>query len=201
MVEWLQKVISLDGQPKMAIVEKGEKLKDFVQGKKEYYESIGIKCDWYYFPEDISNIELFKEVKDLVDFYDGIWLTDDTPWVSQWDLRRQVPKMIIDIWEEQYFSLEDKNVLVIGSGQTTDIFMRVLWGRVKGLMWCDGDPWRFIGLADLIICDGFKLNCYAVHKPVIEMGIGDCYNIEGRKIYRKIDNGLLFDEALIKSLV
>lgn len=114
----------------MAIVEKGEKLKDFAQDKKDYYESIGIKCDWYYFPEDISNIELFKEVDDLVD---GIWLTDDTPWISQWDSRRWMPKTIVDIWEEQYFSLEDKNVLVIGLGQTIDIFMEALWGRVLGL--------------------------------------------------------------------
>lgn len=181
-------------QPNLAIIEKGEKMSWLSKKKKDYFESLGIKCDWYYYPEDIKDWRLFAEIRDLEEFYDGIYIQDGTPQISKKNIQEHLPKRILDDWAE----LENKNVLVIGSASN---WVKELYGRAAAVSWCkENRMWDFIPKADLIITN-VGINCYPIHVPIIDLTIGECINTEDREVHSKLENGGIFDQAIIKLIL
>lgn len=58
----------------IAIIEKGEQYKGISQQQKEMWNA-----DWYYYPKEMKNWEFYKEIRDLEDFYDFIYIQNDSP--------------------------------------------------------------------------------------------------------------------------
>jgi methylenetetrahydrofolate dehydrogenase (NADP+)/methenyltetrahydrofolate cyclohydrolase len=100
---------------------------------------------------------------------------------------------IIDYLEYCGWDPIGKDVVVIGCGTIAKLLtdagatVTLCHSRTKNI-------WKYLGSADLVICAIGKrdfLNCYAIHIPVIDMGmnltedgkiVGDCFNIENRNV-------------------
>lgn len=128
------------------------------------------------------------------------------------------PKGIIDYLDMCRFRFTGSNVLVIGRSDIVGRpLAKMLLDRDATVTVCHSktkDLWRHIEMADLIICAVGKakfLNCYAIHVPVIDVGInfnengklvGDCYNTENREITPVPGGvGLLTRVALLENVV
>ena len=61
-------------EPTLAVFQVGnvEASTRYIRNKKKDCEEVGIKFEWYYFPEEITTEELVYEIKDLNDYVDGL---------------------------------------------------------------------------------------------------------------------------------
>lgn len=162
----------------IAIIEKGEQHKEISQRQKELWNA-----DWYYYPEEMKNWEFYKEVRDLENFYDFVYIQDDSPQVCRNSVQQQVPSWVIKEFEPE---LKYWKVQVLGSARYADEYLRCLFGKCKMLVWSENPCVD----ADLIICStGIekKLNCYPIHGIIIDTSIegNECYNIECRRVYNR----------------
>lgn len=74
--ELRQSVAAMDQKPELAVVQVGENEASnrYVKNKKKDCEEVGIKCDIYWYPEDISEDELIGEIVDLQEYVNGIMI-------------------------------------------------------------------------------------------------------------------------------
>lgn len=190
----------------------------YVKNKKKDCEEVGIDCQWYWYPEDISEDELIAEIADLQPYIDGLMVQMPLPQhISAERVKTAIspekdvdgfhpmskfkpctPKGIIDYLDYCRFGFEGANVLVIGRSDIVGKpLAKMLTDRNSTVTLAHSKTknlWRHIEQADLIICAVGKakfLNCYAIHVPVIDVGInfdengkmvGDCFNTEYRKV-------------------
>lgn len=239
--EELKELIALlDKKPVLAVIQVGnnEASNRYIKNKKKDCEEVGIDCQWYYYPEEITTEQLIMEIKDLQDFVDGLIVQLPLPRsidVEQVKLaidptkdvdgfhpmskfKPCTPKGIVEYLDYCRFPFEGSDVLVIGR---SDIV-----GKPMAKMLLDRDCtvvqahsktkrlWDKIERADLIVCSVGKakfLNCYAIHCPVIDVGInfdengklvGDCFNTEDREVTPVPGGvGLLTRVALLENIV
>lgn len=227
-------------EPVLVVIQVGsnEASNRYIKNKKKDCEEVGIKCEWYYYPEEITTGELLLEIRDLQEFVNGLIVQMPLPpHIDEEAVKLAIdpdkdvdgfhpmskfepctPKGIIDYLEYCRFPFKGSNALVIGR---SDIV-----GKPMAKMLLDRDCtvtqahsktknlWRHIEMADLIICAVGKakfLNCYAIHCPVIDVGInfdengklvGDCFNIENREVTPVPGGvGLLTRVALLENVV
>lgn len=224
----------------MAVIQIGnnEASNRYIKNKKKDCDEVGIKCEWYYYPEEITTEQLILEIKDLQDYVDGLIVQMPLPnHINETAIKLAInsnkdvdgfhpmtlfepctPKGIIDYLDYCRFSFEGSNVLVIGRSDIVgkpmakmltekNCTVTLAHSKTKNL-------WRHIEMADLVICAVGKekfLNCYAIHVPVIDVGInfdengkliGDCYNTENREVTPVPGGvGLLTRVALLENVV
>lgn len=60
--------------PILAVIQVGnnEASNRYIRNKRKDCESVGIKFEWYYYEEDITQEQLINEIKDIQEFVDGI---------------------------------------------------------------------------------------------------------------------------------
>lgn len=207
-------------KPTIAAIQVGnnEASTRYIRNKKKDCEEVGIIFEWYYFEEDITTEELIDDITDLQDFVDGIMVQMPLPThIDETAVKLAIhpakdldgfhpmsqfkpctPKGIIDYLKACRFSFEGANVVVFGRSDIvgkpiaqmlTDLNATVTLCHSKSK-----DVWRYMTGADLVISAVGKekfLNCYAIHCPVVDVGInftaegkmvGDCYNTEGKDV-------------------
>lgn len=205
--------------PKLAIIQVGEveASNRYIKNKIKDCEEVGIKADHYWYPDTISEKELCEEISLTQDHYDGIIVQLPLPphirqqvVVAAINPKKDVdgfhsnslydpatPKGIMDYLKACNCDVAGRDVVIIGR---SDIV-----GKPLAKMMTDADATvtlchsksklaKHIYNADLIICAVGKakfLNCYAIHCPVIDVGInfdndgklvGDCYNTTDREV-------------------
>lgn len=229
-----------DTQPSLAVIQVGdnEASNRYIRNKKKECEEVGIQCQWYYYPEEITTDKLIIEIQDLQDYVDGLIVQmplpahiDETAIKLAIDPKKDIdgfhpmtkfepctPKGIIDYLDYCGFRFEGANVLVIGRSDIVGKPMaKMLTDRDSTVVLAHSKTknlWQFIEQADLIICAVGKakfLNCYAIHCPVIDVGInfneegklvGDCFNTENREVTSVPGGvGLLTRVALLDNVV
>lgn len=206
--------------PQLAIVQVGanEASNRYVKHKKADCAEVGIVAHHYWYEESITQEQLVEEVKDLNDHYDGIIVQLPLPqhinskvvgnaiaverdvdgFRKDSPYRCCTPGGIMRYLTEGCgWNPEGKTVLVIGRsdivGKPMAEYMTeanatviLAHSKTKGLD-------KLIAVADLIVCAVGKanfLNCYAIHVPVVDVGInfkdgklvGDCFNTEDRDV-------------------
>lgn len=64
-----------------AIVQVGENEASnrYIRNKKKDCEEVGIKCEWYWYPEDITEDELLAEIGDLQPYVDALMVQMPLP--------------------------------------------------------------------------------------------------------------------------
>jgi methylenetetrahydrofolate dehydrogenase (NADP+)/methenyltetrahydrofolate cyclohydrolase len=226
---------------KLAVIQVGdvEASTRYIRNKKKDCEEVGIDFEWYYYPETITTAELKCEIIDLLDFTDGLIVQMPLPGhIDVEEIKLAIdpakdvdgfhpmskfnpctPKGIIDyLTAGCAFDLCGKNVVVIGRSDIVGKpLARMLTDKDATVSLCHSKTknlWDYINNADLIICAVGKakfLNCYAIHCPVIDVGInfdengklvGDCFNIEHREVSPVPGGvGLLTRVALLENVV
>ena len=228
-------------KPTLAVFQIGnvEASNRYIKHKKADCEEVGINFEWYYYPEEITTKELVCEIKDMLDYTDGLIVQMPVP--AHIDI--EAVKLAIDPFKDvdgfHPMSLFEPctpfgiiNYLIDGcnydfTGKNVTIFGRSdIVGKPLAKMLTNldatvtlchsksGDKWQFIETADLIISAVGKpkfLNCYAIHVPVIDVGInfdengklvGDCINTENRDVTPVPGGvGLLTRVALLENVV
>ena len=60
--------------PTLAVIQVGnnEASNRYIRNKKKDCEAVGIKFEWYYYEEDITQEQLINEIKEIQEFVDGI---------------------------------------------------------------------------------------------------------------------------------
>lgn len=206
--------------------------------KKKDCEEVGIKCEWYWYPEDITEDELLAEIGDLQPYVDALMVLMPLPQhISVEKVKTAInpekdvdgfhpmskfepctPKGIIDYLDYCRFPFEGSDVLVIGRSDIVGKpLARMLLDRDCTVTLAHSKTKRLrdkIERADLIVCAVGKanfLNCYAIHVPVIDVGInfdengklvGDCFNTEGREVTPVPGGvGLLTRMALLENVI
>lgn len=210
----------LDKELILAVIQVGnnEASNRYIKNKKKDCEEVGINCQWYYYPEEITTEQLILEIKDLQEHVDGLIVQLPLPRsidVEQVKLaidplkdvdgfhpmskfKPCTPKGIISYLDYCRFPFEGADTLVIGRSDIVGKPMaKMLLDRNCTVVQAHSKTknlWDKIKSADLIICAVGKakfLNCYAIHVPVIDVGInfdengklvGDCYNTEDREV-------------------
>lgn len=208
-------------KPTLAVFQIGnvEASTRYIRNKKKDCEEVGINFEWYYYPEEITTEELVCEIKDMTPYVDGLIVQmplpdhiDETAIKLAIDPAKDVdgfhpmsrfnpctPAGIVDyLTTGCNYDFAYENVTIFGRSDIvgkplakmlTDLDATVTLCHSKSK-----DKWQYIKTADLIITavgkPGF-LNCYAIHVPVIDVGInfdengklvGDCINTEGRDV-------------------
>lgn len=191
----------------------------YIRNKKKDCEEVGIIFEWYYYPVEITTEELVQEIKDMNDYVDGLIVQMPLPdHIDETAIKLAIdPKVDVDGFHpmSQFkpctptgiisylvdgcnYNFTGKNVTIFGR---SDIVGRplaeMLTRRDATVTLCHSkskDKWQFIDTADLIVTAVGKpafLNCYAIHVPVIDVGInfdendklvGDCINTEDRDV-------------------
>ena len=191
----------------------------YIRNKKKDCEEVGINFEWYYYPEEITTNDLVQEIKDMNDYVDGLIVQMPLPdhidvaaikqainpkkdvdgFHPNSRFRPCTPTGIIDyLIDGCGYNFEGKNVTIFGR---SDIVGKPLADMLLELnatvTLCHSktrNAWDHIHTADLIISAVGKagfLNCYAIHVPVIDVGInfdengklvGDCFNTENRDV-------------------
>lgn len=186
--------------PTLAVIQVGdlEASNRYIKNKKKDCEEVGIKFEWYHYPDTISTEELVSEIKDLCPYVDALLVQfplpdhidataiklaiDPTKDVDGFhpmsNFKPCTPLGIIDYLKMNNFDFEGKNVTIIGR---SDIV-----GKPLAEMCLDLDAtvtvchsktktlWNHLNRADLIVCAVGKenfLNCYSLHVPIIDVGI------------------------------
>lgn len=215
-----QIISKMKRSPQLAIVQVGanEASNRYVKHKKADCAEVGIVAHHYWYEESITEEQLVEEVKDLNDHYDGIIVQLPLPEhinskvvgnaiAAERDVdgfRKDSPYrcctpggIMLYLIEGCGWDPEGKTVLVIGRsdivGKPMAEYMTqanatviLAHSKTKGLD-------KLIAVADLIVCAVGKanfLNCYAIHVPVVDVGInfkdgklvGDCFNTEDRDV-------------------
>ena len=227
--------------PRLAVFQIGnvEASTRYIKNKKKDCEEVGIEFEWYYYPEDITTNELVCEIKDMTPYVDGLIVQMPLPDHIDIEAIKTAIDPSIDVdgfhplsWFHPCtpagiidylttgcdFDFAGKNVTIFGRSDIvgkplakmlTDLDATVTLCHSKSK-----DKWQYIDGADLIISAigkaGF-LNCYAIHVPVIDVGInfdengklvGDCINTEGRDVTPVPGGvGLLTRVALLDNVI
>lgn len=208
-------------KPTLAVFQIGnnEASTRYIRNKKKDCEEVGINFEWYYYPEEITTNDLIQEIKDMNDYVDGLIVQMPLPdhidiaaikqainpkkdvdgFHPNSRFRPCTPTGIIDyLIDGCGYHFEGKNVTIFGR---SDIVGKPLADMLLELdatvTLCHSktrNAWDHINTADLIISAVGKagfLNCYAIHVPVVDVGInfdengklvGDCFNTENRDV-------------------
>ena len=208
-------------KPTLAVFQIGnnEASTRYIRNKKKDCEEVGINFEWYYYPEEITTNDLVQEIKDMNDYVDGLIVQMPLPdhidvaaikqainpkkdvdgFHPNSRFRPCTPTGIIDyLIDGCGYNFEGKNVTIFGR---SDIVGKPLADMLLELdatvTLCHSktrNAWDHINTADLIISAVGKagfLNCYAIHVPVVDVGInfdengklvGDCFNTENRDV-------------------
>ena len=195
--------------PILAVIQVGnnEASNRYIRNKKKDCESVGIKFEWYYYEEDITQEQLINEIKDVDGFHPISYYNPCTP------------RGIIEYLKVGCgYDFASKNITVIGRSEIVGKpVAKMLIDRSATVTVCNSytrNLWDHISGADLIICAVGKpkfLNCYAIHVPVVDVGInfdengklvGDCYNTENREVTPVPGGvGLLTRSALLQNTI
>ena len=193
----------------------------YVNNKIKDCEEVGIKVLKVSLPEDVREPDLLTAVSDTAQNSDGIIVQLPLPpQIDVTKVKKSIPEeKDVDgfIYDSPYFSctplgimkylnycgfnLDGKNVTIIGrSNIVGKPLARMMTDANATVTLCHSHTqnlWSHIQNADLIVSAVGKvnfLNCYAIHVPVIDVGInfievngkmkmvGDCYNIENREV-------------------
>lgn len=190
----------------------------YIRNKVKDCKEIGINAHHYAYGEEITEDEFLLEVKDLAEHYDGVIV--QLPLPDHIDTKKvaaaippkkdvdgfgmnspYVPATPLGIMEYLHFcgfNPEGKNVVIIGRSDIVGKpLARLMTDANATVTLCHSKTknlWTHLSNADLIISAVGKpkfLNCYAIHVPVIDVGInfdekgkmcGDCYNTEDREV-------------------
>ena len=227
--------------PRLAVFQIGnvEASTRYIKNKKKDCEEVGIEFEWYYYPEEITTNELVCEIKDMTDHVDGLIVQMPLPDHIDVEAIKMAIDPSIDVdgfhplsWFHPCtpagiidylttgcdFDFAGKNVTIFGRSDIvgkplakmlTDLDATVTLCHSKSK-----DKWQYIDGADLIISSVGKagfLNCYAIHVPVIDVGInfdengklvGDCINTECRDVTPVPGGvGLLTRVALLDNVI
>ena len=208
-------------KPTLAVFQIGnnEASTRYIRNKKKDCEEVGINFEWYYYPEEITTNDLVQEIKDMNDYVDGLIVQMPLPdHIDVTAIKQAInPKKDVDGFHPNSrfrpctptgiidylidgcdYSFEGKNVTIFGR---SDIVGKPLADMLLELdatvTLCHSktrNAWDHIDTADLIISAVGKagfLNCYAIHVPIIDVGInfdengkivGDCINTENRDV-------------------
>ena len=208
-------------KPTLAVFQIGnnEASTRYIRNKKKDCEEVGINFEWYYYPEEITTNDLVQEIKDMTDYVDGLIVQMPLPdHIDVTAIKQAInPKKDVDGFHPNSrfrpctptgiidylidgcgYNFEGKNVTIFGR---SDIVGKPLADMLLELdatvTLCHSktrNAWDHINTADLIISAVGKagfLNCYAIHCPVVDVGInfdengklvGDCFNTEHRDV-------------------
>ena len=208
-------------KPTLAVIQVGnnEASTRYIRNKKKDCEEVGISFEWYYYEETISENELITEIKDLLPYIDGMIVQMPLPKHIDVDAIKLAiaPEKDVDgfhpmSWFNPCTPAGIIDYVVNGcgydfTGKNVTIFDRsdivgkplaqMLTNRDATVTLCHSkskDKWQFIETADFIVTAVGKpafLNCYAIHVPVVDVGInfdengklvGDCINTENRDV-------------------
>ena len=228
-------------KPTLAVLQIGdvEASTRYIRNKKKDCEEVGINFEWYYYPVGITTEDLVQEIKDLNDYVDGLIVQMPLPdHIDQTAIKLAIdPKKDVDGFHpmSQFepctptgivrylidgcdYDFTGKNVTIFGRSDIVGKpLAKMLTEMDATVTLCHSkskDKWQFIETADLIITAVGKLaflNCYAIHVPVIDVGInfdengklvGDCINTENRDVTPVPGGvGLLTRVALLENTV
>ena len=208
-------------KPTLAVIQVGnnEASTRYIRNKKKDCEEVGISFEWYYYEETISENELITEIKDLLPYVDGMIVQMPLPKHIDVDAIKLAiapekdvdgfhpmswfnpctPAGIIDyVVNGCGYDFTGKNVTIFGRSDIVGKpLAQMLTNRDATVTLCHSkskDKWQFIETADFIVTAVGKpafLNCYAIHVPVVDVGInfdengklvGDCINTENRDV-------------------
>ena len=208
-------------KPTLAVIQVGdnEASNRYIRNKKKDCEEVGISFEWYYYEETISENELITEIKDLLPYVDGMIVQMPLPEHIDVDAIKLAiapekdvdgfhpmswfnpctPAGIIDyVVNGCGYDFTGKNVTIFGRSDIVGKpLAQMLTNRDATVTLCHSkskDKWQFIKTADFIVTAVGKpafLNCYAIHVPVVDVGInfdengklvGDCINTENRDV-------------------
>ena len=228
-------------KPTLAVLQIGdvEASTRYIRNKKKDCEEVGINFEWYYYPVGITTEDLVQEIKDLNDYVDGLIVQMPLPdHIDQTAIKLAIdPKKDVDGFHpmSQFepctptgivrylidgcdYDFTGKNVTIFGRSDIVGKpLAKMLTEMDATVTLCHSkskDKWQFIETADLIVSAVGKagfLNCYAIHVPVIDVGInfdengklvGDCINTENRDVTPVPGGvGLLTRVALLENTV
>ena len=227
-------------KPTLAVFQIGnvEASTRYIRNKKKDCEEVGINFEWYYFPEEITTDELIFNIKDTQEFVDGLIVQMPLPdHIDETAIKLAINPMkdvdgfhpmtsfkpctplgIMNYLSYCGFEFTGKNITIFGR---SDIV-----GKPLAAMMTDANAtvtlchsktknaWTHIHTADLIVSAVGKanfLNCYAIHVPVVDVGInfdengklvGDCFNTEDRDVTPVPGGvGLLTRVALLENVI
>ena len=208
-------------KPTLAVFQIGdvEASTRYIRNKKKDCEEVGINFEWYYYPVEITTEELVQEIKDMNDYVDGLIVQMPLPdHIDETAIKLAIdPKKDVDGFHPMSlfepctptgivrylidgcnYNFTGKNVTIFGRSDIVGKPLAdMLTRRDATVTLCHSkskDKWQFIETADLIVTAVGKpafLNCYAIHVPVIDVGInfdengklvGDCINTENRDV-------------------
>ena len=228
-------------KPTLAVLQIGdvEASTRYIRNKKKDCEEVGINFEWYYYPVEITTEDLVQEIKDLNDYVDGLIVQMPLPdHIDQTAIKLAIdPKKDVDGFHPMSlfepctptgivrylidgcdYDFTGKNVTIFGRSDIVGKpLAKMLTEMDATVTLCHSkskDKWQFIETADLIVSAVGKpafLNCYAIHIPVIDVGInfdengklvGDCINTENRDVTPVPGGvGLLTRVALLENTV
>ena len=228
-------------KPTLAVFQVGdvEASTRYIRNKKKDCEEVGINFEWYYYPEEITTKELIQEIKDMNDYVDGLIVQMPLPdHIDLTAIKLAIdPKKDVDGFHPMSrfepctpfgiikylidgcdYNFTGKNVTIFGRSDIVGKpLAKMLTNMDATVTLCHSkskDKWQFINNADLIVSAVGKpafLNCYAIHVPVIDVGInfdengklvGDCINTENRDVTPVPGGvGLLTRVALLENTV
>lgn len=171
----------------------------YIKNKKRDCEEVGIKFEWYYYPEEITTENLKTEIQDLMPYADGLIVQMPLP--SHIDV--SAIKLAIDpikdvdgfhpmslykpctplgiinyLTKGCKYNLEGKNVVIFGRSDIVGKpLAQMLTDANATVTLCHSkskDKYQYIKNADLVVSAVGKagfLNCYSIYVPVIDVGI------------------------------
>ena len=202
-----QKVSGLTKIPKLLLVQVGENeyITNFFRIIKNVVERTGCECEWYFYPNEISNDKLKQEVEDLVPFADSMIVQPSTSdrVISQkiFAAIPQKKRYSLDDDERKYglyglhdylendLDFYDKNILIIGGAAKGEAIYNFFHYEPNAIAIHRGkkelEP--FLQSADIIFSTTGELNCYSLHdKIIVDVGNWEwkptTINIENRQV-------------------
>jgi methylenetetrahydrofolate dehydrogenase (NADP+)/methenyltetrahydrofolate cyclohydrolase len=204
-----QRVAAFEEPPTLAIIQVGdnEASNRYVKNKIKDCDEVGITAHCYKFEEDITEIELDQELRNLCDFYDGVIVqlplpqhirssiaTAAIPADKDVDGFRHdswfnpaTPQGIKSYLEYCGFDFVGKHIVIIGRSDIVDKpLARMLTDKDCTVTLCHSktlweDIWNSVNNSDLTICavgQPHFLDCSSLSIPVIDVGIN--FDKEGK---------------------
>lgn len=228
-------------KPTLAVIQVGnnEASNRYIKNKKKDCEEVGIVFEWYLYPEDITTDDLKVEIIDLLPYVDGLIVQMPLPKHIDVEVIKLAispekdvdgfhpmswfhpctPAGIVDYMVNGCgYDFTGKNVTIFGRSEIVGKpLAQMLTNRDATVTLCHSkskDKWQYITNADVVVTAVGKagfLNCYAIHCPVIDVGInfdangklvGDCINTEHRDVTPVPGGvGLLTRVALLENVL
>ena len=214
---WLKVLFENKSNAKLIIVEVGENTKEmaFHNLLENYGKQVGAVVDIYWFPEDIEQYKLFKEIEDLQEFCAGFVLQSDLPdhldtnmlaaairpdkdicgLRKDSDFEPPMAMGIIDYLDYCDCWYEGKDMVIIGRGQRVGKpLSAMLIDRHATVTVCHSKSKlpAHIYHCDLIVCatgNEKVLDCAGVNVPVIQVGRNNsCYNTKDKNVVTVTDS-------------